>query len=271
MSDGTLTVGSRTPVADTPVWVTLEVAHGGFATGRYVAEGPLAEFEEELLALLATSGPEETPRGRLNGWYLGDEGLRALVAAVREGRVTVAVPEDGALPVVAWLLAALQPAEGLDLVATLRPLMHRLRFYPKLEATPRPSGSVVRVTTNSEVAKGLRSAPERPQISAMNEALRVWNPLYDRLVALWLETVDGDVPRFVGATGSTGTANAGGWPGRRVAGRVDGTARRVARRLSQRLRRSTVRVASTRARTACFIGCARCSKRCVHATKLSVR
>ena len=41
MATGTLAVGSRTPVADTPAWVTLEVAHGGFATGRYVAEGPL--------------------------------------------------------------------------------------------------------------------------------------------------------------------------------------------------------------------------------------
>lgn len=211
MSDGTLTVGSRTPVADTPAWVTLEVVHGGFATGRYVAEGPLAEFEEELAALVEGGG--ETPRARVNAWYLGDEGQAALVAAIREGRVTVALPEDGALPVVAWLLAVGQPAEGLDLVATLRPLMHRLRFYPKLEATPRPSGSVVRVTSNAEVAKGLRSAPERPQISAMNEALRVWNPLYDRLVALWLETVDGDVPYR--RDGKHGVSYAGGRPGQR--------------------------------------------------------
>jgi hypothetical protein len=212
MSDGSLEIGSRTPVADTPVWVTLEVAHGGFATGRYVAEGPLAEFEEELLALLAKDVPGETPRGRLNGWYVGDEGLRGLVAAVREGRVTVAVPEDGALPVVAWLLEVGRVTEALDLVATLRPLMQRLRFYPRLEATPRPTGAVVRVATIGDVTAGLRGAKPRPQIAAMNEALRVWNPLFDRLVALWLETVEGEVPRFVGVADAR-TVH-GGWPGR---------------------------------------------------------
>jgi hypothetical protein len=40
MADGTLRIGSRTPVADTAAWVTLEVAHGGFATDRYLAERP---------------------------------------------------------------------------------------------------------------------------------------------------------------------------------------------------------------------------------------
>ncbi|WP_425564240.1 hypothetical protein, partial [Oryzihumus leptocrescens] len=33
MATGHLAVGSRTPVADTPAWVTLEVVPGGFATG----------------------------------------------------------------------------------------------------------------------------------------------------------------------------------------------------------------------------------------------
>lgn len=50
MAMGTLDVGSRTPVANTPAWVTLEVAHGGFATGRYIAEGPIADDEQAWLA-----------------------------------------------------------------------------------------------------------------------------------------------------------------------------------------------------------------------------
>ncbi|HEY1068106.1 MAG TPA: hypothetical protein VGE52_18425, partial [Pirellulales bacterium] len=33
MLNGSLQVGSRTPVAKTPAWATLEVAAGGFATG----------------------------------------------------------------------------------------------------------------------------------------------------------------------------------------------------------------------------------------------
>ena len=138
MSGGTLAIGSRTPVADTPAWVTLEVAHGGFATGRYLAEGPLMPDEEARLPAL-TDVPGDTARARLNGWFLGDAGQAALVDAVREGRLTIGLPEDGALPVVAWLLERGQVAEALDLVATLRPLMHRLRFYPRLEATPRPA------------------------------------------------------------------------------------------------------------------------------------
>ena len=214
MSGGTLAIGSRTPVADTPAWVTLEVAHGGFATGRYLAEGPLMPDEEARLPAL-TDVPGDTARARLNGWFLGDAGQAALVDAVREGRLTIGLPEDGALPVVAWLLERGQVAEALDLVATLRPLMHRLRFYPRLEATPRPAGSVVRVAASGEVAAALRAAPARPQIAAMHEALRVWNPLYDRLVALWLTTVDGEAPHLASPPGAGPRALAGGWPGAR--------------------------------------------------------
>src|SRR5689334_11472863 len=50
MASGEITVGSRTPVKDTPAWVTLEVAHGGFATGRYLSEAPLTD--DETLKLL---------------------------------------------------------------------------------------------------------------------------------------------------------------------------------------------------------------------------
>src|SRR5215470_7981041 len=49
MADGSLAAGSRTPVAGVPVWVTLEVAHGGFATGRLLAESPPDEEELGLL------------------------------------------------------------------------------------------------------------------------------------------------------------------------------------------------------------------------------
>src|SRR6266571_6345127 len=49
MAAGSLSVGSRTPVSGTPAWVTLEVAHGGFATGRLLAEQPLDADEREVL------------------------------------------------------------------------------------------------------------------------------------------------------------------------------------------------------------------------------
>lgn len=77
------------PVADTPAWVTLEVAHGGFATGR----------------------------------YLTDAGLAALRTALATEAYRVAVPEDAVLPVVAWLLGHGHAEAALDLVTELRPLL----------------------------------------------------------------------------------------------------------------------------------------------------
>ena len=40
MFDGSISVGSRTPIRGIPGWVTLDVAHGGFAVGSLAAGGP---------------------------------------------------------------------------------------------------------------------------------------------------------------------------------------------------------------------------------------
>lgn len=48
MADGSLRIGSRTPVSDLPAWVTPEVVRGGFATGNPVAGGPMRTHETEL-------------------------------------------------------------------------------------------------------------------------------------------------------------------------------------------------------------------------------
>ena len=125
MTSGGLSVGSRTPVSGTPAWVTLEVVHGGFVTGRLLAEQPLDAGERELLAGLPQDVPGLTDRERLNLWFLGDAGQRDLLRVLAEGRYRVEVPEEAALLVVAWLLehGHLEPA--LDLVAELRPWMSR--------------------------------------------------------------------------------------------------------------------------------------------------
>ncbi len=207
MADGTLTVGSRTPVADTPAWVTLEVAHGGFATGRYLAEVPLSEDETARVASLPNEVPGGNERERLNLWYLGDTGQAELLDALRAGRFRVEVPEDAALPVVALLLDKGFPEQALDLVAELRPLMHRLRFTPRFELAARPSDSSVRVASVQDAAASLRAVRVPPQIAKMRAALTVWDPLYDRLVALWCRTVDGELPRLE----ENGSVH-GGWP-----------------------------------------------------------
>lgn len=100
MASGGLTVGSRTPVRDTPAWVTLEVVTGGFSTGRLLAEGPLDDDERTRLAALPP-GPGATPRERLNLWYLSDAGQAELLAAVAGERYRIGLPEHAALAVVA--------------------------------------------------------------------------------------------------------------------------------------------------------------------------
>lgn len=214
MASGHLTVGSRTPVADTPAWVTLEVAHGGFATGRYLAESPPDEDEQARLGSLPDGTPGTTERERLNLWYLSDEGHAELLAALSGERYRIDVPEEAALMVVAWLLDRGHYEYALDLVAELRPLMHRLRMTPRLEPVPRPAAATVRLESVGSVKTSLREVGDRPQIAAMVETLRVWHPLYDRLVALWCDTVDGDLPRLSeGARGSDhGASVVGGWP-----------------------------------------------------------
>lgn len=193
MLTGTLDVGSRTPVVNTPAWVTLEVAHGGLVTGRYVAERPIDEDEQAWLAGVPRAAGT-TDRMRLNTWFLSDEGLERLADLLRTGHYSIDVPEHGALLVLAWLVEHGHDALALDLVAELYPLLDRLRFYPVETERAPTSGAVVHLRTAGEVAEQLRRIDVPEQVAAMNESLLTWLPLYDRLVALWRETIEDDWP-----------------------------------------------------------------------------
>ena len=140
--------------------------------------------------------PGLTGRERLNSWFLGDAGQRDLLRVLAEGRYRVEVPEEAALLVVAWLLEHEQFEAALDLVAELRPWMGRLRFTPRPAAGAVPSGVMVHVQAAGTVAAALNAMTPRPQIAMMRETLGVWHPLFDRLVALWCDTVDGELPRL---------------------------------------------------------------------------
>jgi hypothetical protein len=215
MADGTLTVGSRTPVPGTPAWVTLEVAHGGFVSGRYLSEAPLQAAERAVLDRLGDDLPGSTERERVNLWYLTDAGQEQLRRALDSGGYRVEVPEDAALPVAAWLLDHGEYEAALDLVSELRPWMARLRFAPLLAPTARPPAAVVvHVQTAGQVAEAMRSREPRPQIAVMTETLRVWHPLFDRLVDLWCDTVAGELPHLAARpVGTPGAATVtGGWP-----------------------------------------------------------
>lgn len=85
MANGTLSVGSRQPIRDTPVWVTPEVAQGGFATGQSAAGGELQPHE----IALAESAGLEASRKALAAYYLTDAGLKYLTNMLETGEYTV--------------------------------------------------------------------------------------------------------------------------------------------------------------------------------------
>ncbi|GAB2678043.1 hypothetical protein [Thalassiella azotivora] len=215
MASGELVIGNREPVAGTPAWVTLEVVTGGFATGRYLVEQPLDADERARLADLP-AGPGSTPRERLNLWYLSDAGQAELLAALTSERYRIGLPEHAALTVVAWLVDRGHGEAALDLVAELRPYLHRLRFTPQLTDRAMPAGTAVHLESVGTVAATLRTATAPAQLIAMRETLTLWHPLYDDLVALWAETVDGELPHLV--TGEGATSVEGGWPASRFPG-----------------------------------------------------
>ncbi|MCB9690865.1 MAG: hypothetical protein H6736_03530 [Alphaproteobacteria bacterium] len=172
MEDGSITVGSRTPVADTPAWVTLEVAHGGFATGRLLAaHDDAADRNEQALGA----------------------GREALIARLHTGAYRVDVPEQGAIPVALRLLELGHTEAALDLLEVIAPWMDRLDFTP-VPAEPHPEATAAFVRTSGEVADALVVRQPQAQVVAMNLALGTWRPLQDELAALLAPTTVDGIP-----------------------------------------------------------------------------
>ncbi|MEV4923340.1 hypothetical protein [Streptomyces roseoverticillatus] len=187
MAQGRLTVGSRTPVAGLPAWVTPEVVRGGFATGAASAGGPLLPHEAETARRAGTAAD----RAALFAHWLTDAGLAELNSMLDNGAYEVAVPEEAALLTVAWLVRSGDRLGALRLLETLRPFAGRLRFAPRPGAAPEPADAAVahRLTVGEAAQSIGRRRPNRA-VEAMREALTVWNPFFDDMLELWLETAD---------------------------------------------------------------------------------
>ncbi|MHA7133905.1 hypothetical protein [Oerskovia turbata] len=184
---GEVEVGSRTPAKEFPAWVTLEVLRGGFATGAPSAGGDISSEERRIARRW---GVAET-RQDLLAAALTERGLADLDEMLRTGRFTVVHPENAALLVVAWLVRAGDVDSAARLVAEIAPYGDRLRFLPAERPAPvAPGGDVHRYTAGDVHERLLRRRPH-PQVEAQREALDVWNPFADRLLALWTETVEG--------------------------------------------------------------------------------
>ncbi|MBX3172278.1 MAG: hypothetical protein KF760_33040 [Candidatus Eremiobacteraeota bacterium] len=188
VNSGELEVGSRTPVRSAPAWATLEVLTGGFASGAMLAAGPLQPHE---LALGLTQ------RSELNAHFLSAEGLAQLRQLLASGHYRLELPEEGAWLVLAWLEqhGHLDPAARL--LETLLPYSGHLRFYPIPREQAPPSDLGVHVCTVAQVRESLNRKRPNERILAQKEAIEVWAPLYDQMLALFQETVrDGWPCRF---------------------------------------------------------------------------
>ena len=126
--------GSRTPIEGVPGWATLEVATGGFATGKLLASGPLQKHEEALLGNFPRV-QEGEERRVLNAYFLTDVGLAELRDRLRTGYYDINAPEEGALMVVAWLVENGYAEDARQLLVSLSPYFPRLRFYPARAAS----------------------------------------------------------------------------------------------------------------------------------------
>ncbi|MFF8968853.1 hypothetical protein [Streptomyces sp. NPDC014995] len=197
MANGLLAIGSRTPVAGLPAWVTPEVVRGGFATGTPAAGGPLHPYETEVARQAGI--PED--RRALFAYWLSEDGLSRLYDLLDSGRYEVTVPEEAALLTVAWLARAGETDAALELVEELAPFADRLRFTPPPADRPAPGADAVHRRTVDDAWHDLdRRRPSRA-VETQREALAVWQPFGDELLAHWLETAeDGQGPTVLTRT-----------------------------------------------------------------------
>ncbi|GIH80922.1 transcriptional regulator [Planobispora longispora] len=195
MVSGTLSIGSRKPVAGLPVWATPQVVRGGFATGEAAAGGPLRPHEEETVRRAGLA----RDRRSVFAHHLTEPGLTELDALLDGGGYRMEVPEEAALPVVAWLVRAGDVPAALALLEEIGPYADRLRFAPAPADVPRLAPDVVWRETAGDARDALARRGPNDRIETMREALTVWNPLADEMLALWLETAeDGRVARVIG-------------------------------------------------------------------------
>jgi hypothetical protein len=76
----------------------------------------------------------------------------------------------------------------------LIPSFGRMRFFPKPADVPVDLGSQVCLEPAVRTAERLDAKPANRQVLAQQESVTVWTPFYDDLIALFLETVEGEPP-----------------------------------------------------------------------------
>ncbi|MCO8274417.1 hypothetical protein M1L60_27845 [Actinoplanes sp. TRM 88003] len=180
MAAGSLRIGSRTPVAGFPAWVTPEVVRGGFATGTAAAGGPLRPHEAAIA----------DDRAAVFAYYLTDAGQAELCSRLDSGRYRLEFAEQAALLAMAWLLRSGDRDRALGLLEEIGPYGGQLSFSPVPADAGEQDPSVVWRADAGEVRTALAARRENSRVEAMREAMTVWNPFADELLTLWLTTGD---------------------------------------------------------------------------------
>lgn len=183
-------MGSRTPVAETPAWLTLEVVTGGFATGKLQAGGALLPFERALLKQMLIDAPsdndEQIDRTALNNFFISQQGFEQLQQRLRDGEYEITVPEEGALLVVAWLADNGFPSGAQDLLEALLPFFSKVRFYPRpgVGSFQSFTGDVF-LRDVKTVTRDLKHVRTPLSVLSQHEAITVWEPFREEVVG-WL-------------------------------------------------------------------------------------
>jgi hypothetical protein len=191
---------------------------GGFASGELLAGGPLQAHEKELLYKLGLP-PDEKGRAALNAYFVSDAGLDTLREFLQTGRYRIEVPEEGTLLIVAWLLAHGAGDRAREVLDEVGPWFGRLRFFPVPNTRVVRGASAVHVQTVDQTLREIAAIRESTDGLAQREALSVWAPLFDEMVDLFLETVEGPPPTVATSPSGAPLKRAdsswdlsGGWP-----------------------------------------------------------
>eukprot|EP00026_Physarum_polycephalum_P003155 Phypoly_transcript_03164.p1 GENE.Phypoly_transcript_03164~~Phypoly_transcript_03164.p1 ORF type:complete len:819 (+),score=172.04 Phypoly_transcript_03164:141-2459(+) len=188
--EGNLAIGGRQPVSGTPAWVTLEVANGGFATGGFMAGGPILPHETEYFKQFFNETPksDEECREKLNKEFLTSQGLQYLSHLLETSQFDLKTPEEGALLSIVWLLNNNHEKRAKALLDIISPWFGKLRFYPIPTLTPRTMGAEVSVATVQSVADALALVHTPGFMLVNRQAVEKVLPLYDELLAAVLKT-----------------------------------------------------------------------------------
>lgn len=185
--EGTAHYGSRTPFEEVPAWATLEVATGGFATGDLLAGGELTAYEREL-SHRVTGVRTDRARLDLNLWHLTDDGLGHLHQLLAEGRYRIDVPEEAALPVVAWLVSQGRIEQSQAIIEEIAPFFDRLRFFPAHVDNASPLSAEISVFTAGDVRKRLLGLKAQRRLAEQARVISIRLPFHDATISLFLDT-----------------------------------------------------------------------------------